>query len=508
MGPFSEELNTALLKQYDISVLVTKDSGKAGGFAEKISACKKLGTLVYCIRRPEEDEGISTAEALREILKLEGYEYSDNCLTVNIIGIGMGDRNTLTLEANEAIERSEAVFGASRLINDINCNVKYPYYLWEDVKGVLKVLLFGDGGKGVSKEVAVLFSGDIGFFSGAGKFEKEIRKWADEEKSDLTLKINKYPGISCVSYFSSRLGKSYQDAGIISLHGKNSPQDIAFALDKIRQSKNNYVLVSDADDIRRLWDGMKESGITAKMTVGSNLSYEGETVKELLPGDICEYTGKGLYTLFVENLSPQKQTLIPFMEDDEFIRNKTPMTKALIRHECIRQLRLREGDVFFDVGSGTGSVAIEAAGLSGSIKVFSFEKKSDAIEVQKENIEKFKCGNITLIEGEAPESFKEVSEVPDAVFIGGSAGKLEDILDVLRSHDKSMRIVITAITMETMNEILRLKEAADVKELEIQQITGSRAEKAGDYNLMKTDNSVMIASFLLSGGDDKEEEDR
>ena len=193
-----------------------------------------------------------------------------------------------------------------------------------------------------------------------------------------------------------------------------------------------------------------------------------------------------------------KKYLIPYIEDEEFIRDKTPMTKSLVRHEAIRLLKLKEGDVVFDVGSGTGSIAIEVARLSDTLQVYSYEKKEDAISLQKKNIEAFGCSNITLIGGIAPDSFVQEEE-PDAVFIGGSTGRLFDILTYLKKCTKDIRVVITAISLETMNEIYELSKDEDVSNLDIRQISESRAQKVGEYHLMKAENAVMIASFDIGG---------
>lgn len=491
-GPFSEELNAALLKQYNIDVLVTKESGKAGGFAEKIAACKKENVKVVCIRRPGGDFGISPEAALDEIVKKYGKKGS-HCLTINIIGMGMGDRAGLTLEAGKALDRSKTVFGAKRLIGNISGKTAYPYYLSKDIIAEIEEHI-----DEVCPEAAVLFSGDTGFYSGASRFEREIREWASS-REDVQVEVKRFPGVSSVSYLAARLGVSYNDAEIISLHGANSDFDVATAADRIRYSAKTFMLLSSGEDIGRVRDALLKADIDAVITVASDLSYESEKILVLAKDDDAKQFGKGLYVLLIENKDIQRKALIPYIEDDEFIRNKTPMTKALIRHECVRQLQLKEGDVLFDVGSGTGSVCIEAAGLSESLKVFSFEKKTEAVAVQKENLKKFKCDNIELIEGEAPETFARVSEAPDAVFIGGSTGRMKDMMDALMKYGKRIRVVVTAITMETMNEIIGLKDAPYVEGLEIQQITGSRAEQVGDYSLMKTDNAVMVAAFWLKG---------
>ena len=496
-GPFSRELNAALLRQYHIEVLVTKDSGKAGGFGEKILACRDENVRVFCIKRPGESGGISTGKALSEILNIVGMGVYQKSLTLNIIGMGMGEQKGLTLEAHEALEESDVVFGAERLLEGITGKDTYPYYLSGDITKELDKLLSDRA----DLKAAVLFSGDIGFFSGAEKFEKGIKEWALANKALVKIKIQRFPGISSVAFLAARLSKSYSDADIISLHGKNSDGDIRLASKRISESAGAFVLLSSGGDVSRLRRALSEIKVEAVVTVASNLSYENEKIMTLLPEDETPELSKGLYVLYISNPSPKKRSLFPTIDDGEFIRNKTPMTKALIRHECVRLLGLKEGDVLYDVGSGTGSVAIEAAGLSGSLKVFSFEKKTEALEVQRENLEKFRCGNIVLIEGEAPDTFKEAGYAPDAVFIGGSTGRLGDILEAVKAYGKSVRVVMTAITMETMNEILGLGDDSDIRELEIQQITGSRAEKAGSYNLMKTDNSVMVAAFWIEAKD-------
>ena len=154
------------------------------------------------------------------------------------------------------------------------------------------------------------------------------------------------------------------------------------------------------------------------------------------------------------------------------------------------------------MGSGTGSVSVEAALLSRTLKVFSFEKKQDAIAIQRENMERFGCLHIQIVEGEAPECFKDL-EVPDRVFIGGSGGRLFDILNALEKLQKSentnkkIHVVITAVSIETMCEIGKLASEKRYDDLSIVQIAASKAKELGAYHLMSGADPVMMASFDL-----------
>jgi len=191
--------------------------------------------------------------------------------------------------------------------------------------------------------------------------------------------------------------------------------------------------------------------------------------------------------------------LIPYYDDADFIRSNIPMTKALIRHESIRLLKLKPGCVMYDIGSGTGSIAIEAAALSETLNIYSIEKKPEAIALQNENINRFSAHNIIRIEGCAPEVLNGLP-CPDAVFIGGSSGRLTDILNTLSASGKPIRVVVTAISLETISELNHLSERPDVSNMFIEQIGCSVVKPVGSYKLMQAENPVFLAAFDLNSG--------
>ncbi|BAK54675.1 precorrin-6Y C5,15-methyltransferase (decarboxylating) subunit CbiT [Sulfurisphaera tokodaii] len=147
---------------------------------------------------------------------------------------------------------------------------------------------------------------------------------------------------------------------------------------------------------------------------------------------------------------------LPGIPDEEFIRvEKIPMTKEEIRVLALSKARLFDGAKFIDIGSGTGSVTVEAGLVVGEKgKVWAIEKDKDAVELTKKNVEKFKLNNVVIIEGEAPEALDHVDSEVDAIFIGGT----ERLEEILLSSDKKLknggRIVIDAILLETVNKAL------------------------------------------------------
>lgn len=149
---------------------------------------------------------------------------------------------------------------------------------------------------------------------------------------------------------------------------------------------------------------------------------------------------------------------MPGIPDEEFIRaEKIPMTKEEIRVLALSKARLFRGAKFIDVGSGTGSVTVEAGLFVGDEgKVWAIEKDKDAVELTRKNVEKFGLKNVVVIEGEAPESLDLIKEDVDSVFIGGT----ERLEEIIRSIDKRVkrggRVVIDAILLETVTKALSI----------------------------------------------------
>ena len=150
------------------------------------------------------------------------------------------------------------------------------------------------------------------------------------------------------------------------------------------------------------------------------------------------------------------------MADAEFIRDKVPMTKEEVREVSICKLKLYQKAIVLDIGSGTGSLAVEMAKLSPDIQVYAVEQKSEALTLIERNKEKFQVENVTLIRASAPEGMEKLPKATHA-FIGGSGGKLKEILRVLYEVNPRMRVVMNAISMETICELKEILTVYPIK---------------------------------------------
>jgi precorrin-6Y C5,15-methyltransferase (decarboxylating) len=203
----------------------------------------------------------------------------------------------------------------------------------------------------------------------------------------------------------------------------------------------------------------------------------------------------------ITNPAPDR-TVSAGLEDSRFSRilakdciqegGKTvPMTKREIRALILSFLQLEKESIIYDVGAGTGSVSIECAIQAESGHVFAIECREDAAELIRKNQCALGVSNLTVICGSAPEAMEGLP-VPDRVFIGGSGGKLEEILQLLCRKNPALRLVISAVTLETLSEALRCLAALPFKEPEIVSITAAMARKAGNSHLMTGQNPVYL----------------
>ena len=527
-GPFSAQMNECILREYSIDWMVTKISGHAGGFEEKVEAAKKAGVGVCAILPPSEnvcqteisgDERKSsmyicenvydTAKKLELLLKEDIL--SKRSRKIILSGIGMGNTDGMTREAYHAFEEAEVIFGAERMLENLpGKGIKVPYYRANDIISYLIE-------HPQYTKVAAAFSGDSGFYSGAQSMKKALEE--ANEKGILKSETTILPGISSVSALAARLGVSWNDAVLASIHGRRTN-----VVNLVRKNTKVFLLLSGKNDFEMLVNKFREAGINhVKISAGYRLSYPDE---KLFTFYLDEFETKlfdlpeGVYTCLIENEDCEEQILTPGIDDEIFSRTKVPMTKNEVRVLSISRLELTKNAVVYDVGSGTGSVSIECARLSPDIFVFAIEQKEEAANLTKENAARLGLlDQIVVINKKAPEGFEELP-TPTHVFIGGSSGALSDILSAIQKKlivkentkgktdkiSKGVRVVINAVSLETIAQITKLIQTYPVAHVQLTQIQASRAHKLGSYNLMQAQNPVLIASFDLLP-DDKIEAD-
>ena len=181
------------------------------------------------------------------------------------------------------------------------------------------------------------------------------------------------------------------------------------------------------------------------------------------------------------------------MRDEWFIRGKVPMTKSEVRAVSISRLELAPDSVLWDVGAGTGSVSVEASFLLPEGQVYAVEKNPQAVELIRRNREKFGRDNLTVISGDAPGALGQLPD-PTHVFLGGSGGRMGEILDLAMGRNPRVRVVINTISLESLGEAVSWLERRKISG-EIVSLQTARGRRAGRHHLMEGQNPVYVIAF-------------
>ena len=469
-GPFSAEINEAMLRQFQCSYLVTKDTGLAGGFPEKMEACQRCGVTPVIIGRPLKEEGLSLQDARVFLSKMFGFTLPQK---ISLVGIGMGAEKTLTLEGKKALNEAELLIGAKRMTEAVQ---KPGQMVLHEYRSEKIVEYIREHPK--YRTVAIALSGDVGFYSGAKKLIDQL---------DGNVEV--ICGISSVVYFMSKIGLSWDDAKIVSAHGRNCN-----LISLIRHNPKVFSILGTEDGVAVLASRLVYYGMgDVTLYVGENLSYENEKIFHDKAANLTEYRGDALSVGTACNEKATPMSAVHGISDGEFLRGKAPMTKEEVRTVSLSKLRLSEDSVCYDVGAGTGSVSVEMALRAWMGQVYAIEKKEDALALLKENKKKFAVDNLVIIPGVAPEAMTELP-APTHAFIGGSSGNMQDIINLLLEKNPKVRIVINCITLETVTEAMNAIRDFGLEDVDIVQLAAARSKSIGRYHMMMGENPIYIIS--------------
>ena len=289
-GPFSEEMNRAMMRQLGVRYLVTKEAGAAGGFLEKLSAAEALSVTAVVIGRPLEERDGITLDAAKILLKEAGTVSAKRKLS--LIGTGLGGPGQMTLAAAEALKRCDVLFGARRMTDAAET-------LGEAASKILRVPIYGNReilewleSHPEHKRAGVLYSGDTGFYSGASGMAAVL---SDKPYCD-SYEFTTYPGISSVSYLCAKMGRSWEHVKLISLHGRDC--DAAQAL---AQNPAVFTLLGGVHTVKELCEQLLRAGLTdVRITAGERLSYADERIVTGTPDQLATMEFTSLAVVLME----------------------------------------------------------------------------------------------------------------------------------------------------------------------------------------------------------------
>ena len=389
---------------------------------------------------------------------------------IYLIGTGCG-AGTLTKDAADAVSKAVCLIGSERLLGMFpDGKKKAAATRQEDILHAVKESEAQDP----SGDICILFSGDSGFYSGTMRILPLLKGYP----------VRVLPGISSLQVLAARCGQPWQDWLLCSAHGTDCD-----AVTEVCKGKPVFFLTGGKLGPAQLCAQLKEAGLDdLPVTVGQNLGTEKESVISGTAGCFSEKEFAPLSVMLADP-APRPYRRTPGLPDEAFERTqRVPMTKQYVRSAVLAALALEEGDICWDVGAGTGSVAIEMALRAG--KVYGVERNAEAAELAGINRKKFGAWNLQLSEGSAPESLRDLP-APDAVFVGGSGGKLREILWLVKEKNARARICVSAVTVETLSEACNVLEELGYQ-TDIIQIGVSQSRKVGGLHMMTAQNTIWL----------------
>lgn len=304
-GPFSTEMNEAMIRELRAEFLVTKEAGKAGGFEEKLLAAEHCGITSIVIGRPAEEKGLDSREICRRMEQYwndsrdggvpeeqakrgeSGGTQASPWPKVTLAGIGTGVPGQMTAEVLQAIRESEVLLGAPRVLKSAaqvlqgKHPVQIPSYLASDVIRHLEMQR--------AEKAVVLFSGDTGFYSGA----KALASALQERKIPYRM----LPGISSVGYFAARLGLGWEDALLATAHGRTFDPAQAFQTGVRRI----FLLLGGDNGAGLMCQTLCREGLGGiRVAIGERLSYPEERIYRGTAAELKDRQFDALCVMFIE----------------------------------------------------------------------------------------------------------------------------------------------------------------------------------------------------------------
>jgi len=412
-------------------------------------------------------------------------------MRITIIGTGPGDLSLISPYATNLIQRAAVVFSSERLFDlfrHLNKNTRcaamgnIEHLVKEQAAGFAASIEEGqvDPVSTDDRLIAVLVSGDVGFFSLSSTLQAQ---W-----SGSGFQVEWVNGFSSLQYFAAQLQRPYEGIRTISVHGRDS-----LVVPHVSYCPEVFVLTGGKTRAQDVIAELVLAGLASvQVDIGEDLAMPAQRLVSGTAGDLVHERFGNLAVMLIRNSDYQPAWQI--VRDEELIRGKVPMTKQDVRDISIAQLQIAPTDTVYDIGAGTGAVSIAMARRAYAGQVLAIEKNPAALDLLGQNRLKLGAYNLQIIAGFSPQALDGLP-VADKVFIGGSSGQIAEILDRVLDRNPLARFVINAITIETLKDATEALQARQI-DPEIICLNVARAEVTGRYHMMKAQNPV----YVICGG--------
>ncbi len=406
-------------------------------------------------------------------------------IPVQVVGLGMSPAD-LTAEAREIIQEAQVLVGGRRLLDYFPGHHGMKIPLGRDPEGTLKQL----PALAETKRVVVLASGDPNFY-GVGPLVVRIMG---------PKQVVIHPNLTAIQIACARLRMPWQDAAVISLHGRGWEPLLA-ALGK----PGPWLIYTDPahtpGEIARF---LLSRGLSrARVCVLEDLGQDTERITwmSLMETREKEFSPLNLMMVMPEpgEVGPKRPRLHLGLPEEALVHQAGLITKSEVRAVALAKLKLFPGQVVWDVGAGCGSVGLEASLLVPGGRVFAVERHPERAAQITANREQYGVANLEVVCAPAPVGLAKLPD-PHRVFVGGGGPEVGAIVqEALRRLKPGGRVVLTAALLETL-ELARTTLEQAGWEVEVVQVQVSRSSPLAWGTALQALNPVWVVTGFLRGG--------
>lgn len=393
---------------------------------------------------------------------------------ISVVGIADAGAESLLPPARAAVEAAAVLCGGERHLGFFPSHPGERVVIKADLEALYARLACED------RPVAVLASGDPLWY-GIGPLL--VQRFGQR-------RVRVFPNLSAVQLAFARLGLAWHDAVFLSAHGRPLDSILPRAL----MAAKAVVLT----------DGVNTPSAVAAALLAAGSDDAQVHVFEHLGGPAERHTETTLSGLAGHRFDPLNLVVLlrphsarPYplgLPDACYAHRRGQITKAEVRAVSISKLGLRHDAVVWDVGAGCGSVAVEAASLAWAGTVYAVERDPAQVALLRQNRTAFGAGNVTVVEGEAPEALAGLP-TPDAVFVGGSGGRLEAILDAVGAAIRPRgRTVLNLVALEHVGTVLGWARARG-RAASVAQVSAAVSADTAGLTRLSAQNPVFVVTL-------------
>ena len=397
---------------------------------------------------------------------------------VYIIGVAPGGVSSLSSEARRLVKQAEIVFGGKRLLAMFPSLTGEKIAIRNNLADVTDLIKKNLG----QRRMVVLASGDPDFYGIAGYLTDKL----GEDSFEII------PNVSVMQLAFARIKESWDDAVFVSVHAR-PVEDIV----EIVRSSNKVGIFTDDEHTPATIAGMLlEHGVRGyRAYVCQDLGTRKERV---IATDLYHLKRKRFSPLNILILLREKPETAPWqilgIPETSFHRRRNGLiTKHEVRAVSLAKMCLTDESVLWDIGAGSGAVSIEASFLVRKGRIYAIEKNDADVAVIRKNLRKFHVPNVEVVQAFAPDGLDKLPD-PTAVFIGGSGGRMEEILNLVgRRLKPGGRIVINIVALENLGAAVNaLKGRGFMPDVTLVNV--ARSTKVAELTRFEALNPVFVVT--------------